>query len=106
LLQNFYAKYRIRCNLFNKNLLIADTGSLFVSALFAEVYFKLISMSYIANSILIALVESPGEKAEGPEAFILLITTDSKIDCPPITETSPFMHEAELIRLMITPLPG
>src|SRR6266487_5186356 len=55
-LQNFYGKYKDAI-LFNKNLLIADTCSLFVSALFAEIYFKLINSNYIANSILTALVE-------------------------------------------------
>jgi len=55
-LQNFYGKYKDAI-LFNKNLLIADTCSLFLSALFAEIYFKLINSSYIVNSILTALVE-------------------------------------------------
>jgi hypothetical protein len=55
-LQNFYHKYK-EAILFNKNLLIADTCSLFVSSLFAEVYFQLINSSYIADSIFTALVE-------------------------------------------------
>jgi hypothetical protein len=66
-LQNFYGKYKDAI-LFNKNLLIADTCSLFVSALFAEIYFKLINSSYIADSIFTALVEY---SVDTPIFFIL-----------------------------------
>jgi hypothetical protein len=55
-LQNFYCKYK-ESILFNKNLLIADTCSLFASALFAEIYFILINGNYLANAVFTALVE-------------------------------------------------
>jgi hypothetical protein len=66
-LQNFYCKYK-ETILFNKNLLIADTFSLFVSALFSEIYFILINSSYLANSIFTALVEY---SVDTPMFFVL-----------------------------------
>jgi hypothetical protein len=56
IVQHFYQKYKDAI-LFNKNLLIADTCSLFASAFLAQLYLELVSSSYIANSIFTALVE-------------------------------------------------
>jgi hypothetical protein len=56
ILQHFYQKYKDAI-LFNKNLFIADTCSLFASAFLAQLYLELVSSSYIANSIFTALIE-------------------------------------------------
>ena len=54
--QHLYQKHKDAI-LFNKNLLIADTCSLFASAFLAQLYLILTNSSYIANSIFTALVE-------------------------------------------------
>jgi hypothetical protein len=69
----FYHKYKDAI-LFNKNLLIADTCSLFASALLAEMYSKLVNSSYIADSIFTAVVEY---SIDTP-IFFLLYYVDNK----------------------------
>ena len=55
-LEPVYKKHR-ESILLNKNLLIADTCSLFISALFAQVIYSNLDESNVLDSILTAMVE-------------------------------------------------
>jgi hypothetical protein len=91
-LQNFYYKYKDAI-LFNKNLFIADTCSLFASSLFAEIYSRY--SSYIADSIFTALFEYGVDTPiffilyyiDNRHKYIIHDATDSKNDSNYLTKS-------------------